>query len=145
MCKLDQLMSSVISFCYVQPDWLGLLVEYACRYPAFDQIPLFLSSAINCSWLTDDKEIFFTCWALIMLHFNLLQALPIHVNFEVSITSSWVVEEWNGLESSHPYFSCSKNLSFWKIFKLKHSFAPRIILLYHSMCIVPYCLSLSYF
>ena len=47
-----------------------------------------------------------------------------------------VVEEWNGLESSHPRFPCSVNLGFWKIFKLKHSFAPQMILSDRSMCIV---------
>jgi len=68
---------------------------------------------------------------------SLFQTSPIHVNFEVSIIPSWVVEEWNGLESSHLDF-CSENLSFWKIFKLKHSFAPQIILSDRSMCIVPH-------
>ena len=52
-------------------------------------------------------------------NFTLFQALPTHVNFEVSITPSWVVEEWNRLESSHPLLSCSENLVFGKIFKLK--------------------------
>ena len=32
---------------------------------------------------------------------TLFQTSPTHVNFEVSTTPSWVVEEWNGLESSH--------------------------------------------
>jgi len=76
MCKLGQLMSPVISFCHLQPDWLGLLVEYACRYPAFDHVPLFLSSAINCSLLTDNKEIFSTCWAWIMLRIILPYSKP---------------------------------------------------------------------
>jgi len=38
------------------------------------------------------------------------------VNFEVSITPSWVVQEWNGLESSHPHFLCSENLGCLKDF-----------------------------
>ena len=66
------------------------------------------------------------------------QAPPTHVNFEVSTTPSWMVEEWNGLESSHPRFPCSENLGFWKIFKLKYSFALQMILSDCSMWIVPY-------
>jgi hypothetical protein len=43
---------------------------------------------------------------------TLFQALPTHVKFEVSITPSWVVEELNGLESSHSHFSYSGKLGF---------------------------------
>ena len=56
------------------------------------------------------------------------QAPPTHANFEVSTTPSWMVEEWNGLDSNHPRFSCLENLGFRKIFKVKHSFAPQMIL-----------------
>ena len=52
-------------------------------------------------------------------HFTLFQVLSTHVNFEVSITLSWVVEEWNGLESSHPQFY-SENLGFLKDFQIKN-------------------------
>ena len=43
---------------------------------------------------------------------TLFQASHIYVNFEVSTIPSWVVEEWNGLESSHPRLPCSENLGF---------------------------------
>ena len=50
---------------------------------------------------------------------TLFQASPTHVNFEVSTIPSWVVEEWNGLESSHPRFPCLENLGFLKNFQIK--------------------------
>ena len=68
---------------------------------------------------------------------TLFQASPTHVNFEVSTTSSQVVEERNRLESSHPHFFCSENLGFLN-FKLKHSLAPQMILSNRSMCMVPH-------
>jgi hypothetical protein len=49
---------------------------------------------------------------LVGSNITLFQALSIHMNFEVSITPSWLVEEWNGSESSHPHFSFSENLGF---------------------------------
>ena len=50
---------------------------------------------------------------------TLFQTSPTHVNFEVSTIPSWVVEEWNGLESSHPCISCSENLGFLTDFQIK--------------------------
>jgi hypothetical protein len=59
------------------------------------------------------------------------------VNFDVSITLPWVVEKWNGLESSH-HDSLLSTWGFHKFLKRKHSFTPQMILSDRSMCIIPH-------
>ena len=56
------------------------------------------------------------------------------MNFEVSITPSWVVEACNGIESSHFYSSCQLALGFSISFQSKPCLAPHLILLDCSMC-----------
>lgn len=62
---------------------------------------------------------------------------------------SWLVEEWNMLELSLPYFSCSNTRGlFGKFWKIKHRLAPQMILWYRLLCLIPHrdllCLLFAY-
>jgi hypothetical protein len=68
------------------------------------------------------------------------------VNFEVSIMPSWVVEEWNALESNHFYSSCQVDWDFSISFQNKPCLDPHLILSNRSMCIIlTKALDLSFF
>ena len=60
------------------------------------------------------------------------------VNFEVSIMPSRVVEEWNGLESSHPNSLCQVAWDFFINFQNKPCLAPHLILSDRSRCLIPH-------
>ena len=52
---------------------------------------------------------------------------------------SWVVEEWNGIESIHFYSLCQGAWDFFnKFFKNELCLAPHLILSDRSLCICPY-------
>ena len=66
---------------------------------------------------------------------EVFQTIPALVNFEVSIMPSWVVEEWNGIESSHFRSSCQVAWDFSISFQNKLCLAPHLILSGRSMCL----------
>ena len=60
------------------------------------------------------------------------------MNFEVPIMPSRVVEEWNGLESSHLNSLCQVAWDFFISFQKKSCLAPHLILLECSRCFNPH-------